>query len=29
MRYVAKHAGAVGYVSGVAELTGVKVVAVK
>jgi hypothetical protein len=29
MRYVAKHAGAVGYVSGVGELTGVKVVAVK
>src|SRR5690349_16769808 len=29
MRYVAKNAGAVGYVSGMGELTGVKVVAVK
>jgi len=29
MRYVAKYAGAVGYVSGVGELSGVKVVAVK
>jgi ABC-type phosphate transport system substrate-binding protein len=29
MRYVAKYAGAIGYVSGAAELTGVRVVAVK
>jgi ABC-type phosphate transport system substrate-binding protein len=29
MRYVAKYPGAVGYVSGVAELSGVKVVALK
>jgi len=29
MRYVAKNAGAVGYVSGVGELSGVKVVTVK